>query len=159
MPADVKSISKRRERFIRYAPLFVWIGVIFFLSSGQASMPETSRFIRPLLEFFFPSATPETLTVFHGYIRKFAHLAEYAVVGFFAARAFSTSSTEIVRKHWIVLSLALIFLIAGLDEFNQSLNASRTGSIWDVFLDFAGGLAAVSFYYLIERNWKPRSAA
>lgn len=152
MPGDLKSISKRRERFTRYVPLFVWIGVIFFLSSGQASMSETSRFLRPLLEFFFPSATPETLTVFHGYIRKFAHLAEYAVLGFFAARAFSTSSIELLRKHWLVLSLVLVFLIAGLDEFNQSLDSSRTGSIWDVLLDFVGGAFAISLYYLIRRG-------
>ena len=137
------------ERLIRYAPLLIWIGVIFFLSSGQASMPETSRFIRPLLEFFFPLASPESLVVFHGYIRKFAHLAEYAVVGFFAARAFSTSSIEILRKYWIVLSLVLVVLIAGLDEFNQSLDSSRTSSIWDVLLDVAGGVLAISFYYLL----------
>ncbi|MEJ7848107.1 MAG: VanZ family protein [Pyrinomonadaceae bacterium] len=152
MPADLKSISKWRERFTRYAPLFVWIGVIFFLSSGQASMPETSRFIRPLLEFFFPSASAETLTIFHGYIRKFAHLAEYAVAGFFAARAFSTSSIELLRKHWIVLSLVLTISIAWLDEFNQSLNSSRTSSVWDVLLDVTGGAFAISIYYFISRN-------
>ncbi|MBC7900311.1 MAG: VanZ family protein [Saprospiraceae bacterium] len=153
MPAEVNSKIKRRERLTRYAPLFVWIGVIFFLSSGQASMSETSRFIRPLLEYFFPSALPETLTVFHGYIRKFAHFAEYAVVGLFAARAFSTSSIEFLKKYWFIFSLALVVSIAGLDEFNQSIGSSRTGSPWDVLLDFIGGAAAISFYYLIRRVW------
>ncbi len=151
MPAGVNSISRRRERLTRYAPLFVWIGVIFFLSSGQASMSETSRFVRPILDFFFPSASPETLTVFHGYIRKSAHLAEYAVVGFLAARAFSTSSIVVIRKYWFIFSLALVVSIAGLDEFNQSLGSSRTGSVWDVLLDVIGGFLAISFYYLIER--------
>ncbi len=48
--------SKWRERIIRYAPLILWIGLIMLLSTGQASMSNTSHFIRPVLEFFFPNA-------------------------------------------------------------------------------------------------------
>ena len=47
------SLQKWREAVTVYAPLFLWIGVIFYFSSGQGSMAETSRFIRPLLEFLF----------------------------------------------------------------------------------------------------------
>lgn len=141
-----------RGRLIRYAPLILWIGVIFFLSSGQASMSETSRIIRPILEFLFPGASEEMiLTLLHG-IRKFAHFAEYAVAGVLAARAFSTSSVPILRKFWIVISISLILLIAGLDEFNQSLDSSRTGSIWDALLDCAGGLTAIALYYLFAQT-------
>jgi len=132
--------NKRRGRIIRYAPLVLWIGVILFLSTSQASMSNTSRFIRPLLEFLFPSASEETLIVYHGFIRKLAHLSEYAILAFFAVRSFSSSSVNFLQKYWFIVSLALVFLVASLDEYNQSFNSLRTGSIYDVLLDASGGL-------------------
>lgn len=135
--------SKWRGRFFRYAPLILWIGVIFFMSSGQAAMSETSRFIRPFLEWLFPQSAPETLTIYHGYIRKFAHFFEYAVLAFWSWLAFRYSSIAILRKYWFVWSFIFIALTASMDEYNQSLNAARTGSIYDVLLDISGGLFSI----------------
>ncbi|HSK73249.1 MAG TPA: VanZ family protein [Pyrinomonadaceae bacterium] len=139
-----------RGRFIRYAPLFLWIGVIFFFSTAQASMSNTSRFIRPILVFFFPNAPEETLLVYHFYIRKFAHFAEYAALAFFASRAFFASSQKFLRKYWFLTSLLLVLLIASLDEINQSFIPTRTGSVWDVLLDFSGGATMLIFVYLTK---------
>ncbi len=135
--------SNWRERFYRYAPLILWIGVILFLSSGQASMPQTSRFIRPLLEFLFPNSPEETLILYHGYIRKFAHFAAYAVLAFLAVRAFVGSSIKFLRNQWFIAAFGLVLLVASIDETNQSYVASRTGSIYDVLLDCAGGLTMI----------------
>ncbi len=142
--------SKRRGRISRYAPLFLWIGVIFFLSSKQGAMSETSLYIRPLLLFLFPNAPEETLAIYHGYIRKFAHFAEYAALAFFAFRAFSSSSNKFLQKYRFFVSLILVFSIASLDEFNQSFLTSRTGSFWDVLLDTFGGLTILMILYF----WK-----
>lgn len=128
--------SKRREQLMLYAPLVLWIGVIFFLSSSQGSMTETSRIIRPLLEFFFPTATPETLTFYHGVIRKFAHFAEYAVLGLLAARAFARRTTA----QAFLTAVALAAVVAFTDEFLQSLNPARTGSAYDVAIDLVGAV-------------------
>ena len=147
-----KADNKWRGRFIVYAPLFLWIGVIFFLSSTQGAMQNTSRFIRPLLEWIFPAASPETLTIYHGYIRKFAHFAEYAVLAFFASRAFWHSSLEFLRKNWAVCAMILVLLIASIDEFNQSFNAQRTGAIYDVLLDCFGGICMILFILAIGRR-------
>jgi VanZ family protein len=146
--------SKRRGRVSRYAPLFLWIGVIFFLSSGQGAMSETSLYIRPLLLFLFPNAPEETLAIYHGYIRKFAHFAEYAALAFFAFRAFSSSSNEFLQKYRFFVSLILVFSIASLDEFNQSFLTSRTGSFWDVLLDTFGGLTIlmILYFWTSEKN-------
>jgi len=107
--------NKRRGRIIRYAPLVLWIGVILFLSSSQASMSNTSRFIRPLLEFLFPSASEETLILYHGYIRKLAHLTEYAGLAFWAFRAFSNSNLKNLRRFWFIFAFLLVILIALID--------------------------------------------
>lgn len=144
---------RRRGRFFRYAPLVLWIGVVLFASTGSASMSQTSRFIRPLLEFLFPGAPEETLVSYHAYIRKLAHLTEYAVLAFFASRAFAGSSKNILRKYWFAFAFLLIVLIAAIDETNQSFLVSRTGSLYDVLLDATGGAVMILFLYLIE-SWR-----
>ena len=143
-----------RNLLVRYGPLAAWIAVIFFLSSERGSMSETSLFIRPLLEFLFPHASPETLAYYHGHIRKFAHFAEYFVLGVLAVRAF-----ELPRRQRVSVSVALVAAVASLDEFNQSFEASRTSSIADVILDIVGGtcgaLAASAFKLISIRNKRP----
>ncbi len=142
--------NKRRERIIRYAPLVLWIGLILFLSTAQASISNTSRFIRPILEFLFPSASEETLILYHGYIRKLAHLTEYAGLAFWAFWAFSNSNLKNLRRLWFVFAFLLVLLIALIDETNQSYLTSRTGSIYDVLLDVSGGLIMI----LVLRVWR-----
>ena len=135
--------KNRRERILRYAPLILWIGVILFLSSSQASMSKTSVLIRPLLEFFFPNAAEETLIIYHAFIRKCAHFTEYAILAFWANRAFSGSSLKLLRQRPFIFSFLLVLLVASIDETNQSFLASRTGSFGDVLLDVSGGLAMI----------------
>jgi len=141
-----------RRRFTRYAPFLIWIGVILILGSGQGSMSETSRFIGPLLRFLFPEAAPETLAVYHGYIRKFAHFAEYAVLAFWAELAFRGSASLAVRNWRYVLALFSVAAVAALDEFLQSFNVTRTASPYDVALDIFGGLTAVMVIWMIQNR-------
>lgn len=139
----VNKLNSRRGRIFRYAPLVLWIAIILFASTGNASMSETSRFIRPLLHFLFPNSPEETLVIYHGWIRKFAHFAEYAGLSFWAARAFWSSSIQILQKFWFVFAFLTVLLVASIDEYNQSLSSTRTGSIGDVMLDCAGGATAI----------------
>ena len=139
-----------RGRLIRYAPLFLWIVVILLASTTQGAMSNTSRFIRPLLEFLFPNSTEETLIIYHGYIRKLAHLTEYAILAFWASRAFWNSSIKFLQTYWFIVSLALVFLVASVDEYNQSFNPLRTGSFYDVLLDVSGGLLMI----IVLRVWR-----
>jgi len=140
-----------------YAPLIVWTLVILGLGSSVGSMNETSRFIRPLLEFLFPSATPEWLTFVHGIVRKFAHLFEYAVLGFLAVRAFGTLIRTPVTTALFALGLAAA--VAMLDEFQQSFEPSRTSSPVDVLIDLAGAAAAIVLFALrLSRRGEASSA-
>lgn len=141
---------KWRERLIRYAPLFLWIGLILFLSTRLGAMSNTSRFIRPLLEILFPNSPEEILLTYHNYIRKLAHAIEYAGLAFFAARAFSSSSVNILRRFWFVFSISLVVLMALVDEYNQSFNPARTGSIYDVWLDVAGGFFMLLLFIIFK---------
>ena len=125
-------------RFLsRYLPLVVWLAFIFFASSDNFSAANTSRIIGPLVLWLFPNTSPETLATIHFITRKLAHFTEYAILGFLAARAFRTS------LRWFLISAVLIVVYALLDEYHQSFVPSRTASVFDSFIDMAGGIAAL----------------
>ncbi len=139
-----------RERFFRYAPLFVWLGVIAWLSSDSGSMSETSRFVRPILRFLFPEASEETILTLHGMVRKSAHVFVYSVLAFLAVRAFIGSSVAAIRRYWPLAATGLVFFIATLDELNQSFSGgTRTGTAWDVALDTVCGAIAIGLIHLL----------
>jgi VanZ family protein len=115
-------------------------------------MDETSRFIRPLLEFLFPAASSETLSFVHGLIRKLAHFVEYAVLALLAFRAFRTLTEA--RFQAALFAFFLAAAIALLDEFQQSFNPQRTSSHVDVLIDLAGAAAAIGLMILFNRPRK-----
>ena len=149
-PAPENSRSSLRRRSIRYIPLILWIGLIFFFSSTAASASQTSRIIGPLLHFLFPSASPESLQQYHFFIRKCAHVTEYALLAFWAIRAWKNSSYTFLKSYRFVLAAVLVLAVASLDEYNQSFEPSRTSTPWDVGLDFVGGLAMCVVLKLIQ---------
>ena len=139
-----------RGRVSLYAPLFLWIGLIFFLSSGSGSMSATSKFVRPLLEFLFPTATEDSLQLMHYYIRKAAHFTEYGILALWAIRALRRSSVALIGNHFYIFAGLLVVIVACFDESYQSFNASRTSSIWDVLLDIGGGFFAIFMVSIIS---------
>jgi VanZ family protein len=148
------SSGKTAKRIFRYVPVLIWTGVILYLSGSGGSSLETSRFIRPLIEFLFPSASAETITSIHFAVRKFAHFAVYFVLGITASRAFGGGDR--FRKYWPIYAIAVVIAIASLDEFNQSFEPERTGAAADVLIDLFGGATAVSIYALFARRFRRR---
>jgi VanZ family protein len=127
-------------RFLsRYLPLVVWLAFISLASTDSFNAANTSRIIGPLVLWLFPNTSPETLATIHFVVRKIAHFTEYAILGFLAARAFR------VHQRWFLISLVLIVVYALFDEYHQSFVPSRTASIFDSFIDMAGGLTALIF--------------
>lgn len=144
--------GKPRRRFWRYAPLVAWMCLIFFASTNEFSGAQTSRIIRPLLLWLFPNISEERIGLVHFIVRKAAHFSEYAVFALLAARAFATSSQQILRRGFFYFALALIFLYSLSDEFHQSFVPSRTGTIYDSLIDTAGGLTALVIYTIWRRR-------
>jgi VanZ family protein len=144
-PGDTQA---RRRRIRRYAPLVIWMGFIFFASTGEFSASNTSRIIGPLLRWLFPDISEEQLTLAHSITRKVAHFAEYAILAWLAARAFSTSSRPALSRRWFLISLLLVVVYSLSDEYHQSFVPSRTGTIYDSLIDISGGLAALLLYAL-----------
>jgi len=149
--------NRRRVWLWSYAPLFVWIAVIFFLSSPNGSAANTSLIVGPLLHFFFPDISDARLELVHALVRKSAHFTEYAILALLAIRAFTASTGLLYKLRW-VLPLILVAAVAALDEFNQSFEPSRTSSPWDSVLDFTGGAVAILLCLAVSSLWRSRRA-
>jgi VanZ family protein len=151
--AGVDTRGRMRSRLWRYGPLLLWMAFIFIASTALLSSSNTSRTLM-LLIWLFPDISQETLRFVHLIVRKLAHLTEYAILGLLAARAFTTSSRQGLRRHWFLYSLLLVIVYALSDELHQSFVPSRTGSIYDSLIDIAGGLLALSLLALRRRAKK-----
>jgi VanZ family protein len=151
--------NHRRVWLSSYAPLLIWIVVIFFLSSNFGSSAHTSLIIEPVLKFFYPDISAATLEFAHACVRKAAHFTEYGVLALLGVRAFSRPRRgQLFRFRW-VLPVIIVAVVAMLDEFNQSFEPSRTSSPWDVALDILGGIVMTLVCYAIWRyKFKPRNS-
>ena len=155
--ATQASENQLRQRVFRYAPLVLWVTLIFVLGSNMGSMSETSRIIGPVLKFLFPNAPPETLTQIHGYIRKLAHVTEYGILAILAARAFRDSAVRILSRYAYPAALLLVLIVAATDEFRQSFEPARTSSPYDVLIDILGGIVALTLLQLAKKLRRRRS--
>jgi VanZ family protein len=133
--------------------------LISYASSNEFSAANTSRVIRPLLVWLFPNISEETIGMAHFLTRKAAHLTEYAIMGWLAARAFTGSSRDFLRRRWLLSGLILIVVYALVDEYHQSLVPARTGSVHDSVIDIVGGfIGLIGFAFLSRRATAGRSS-
>ena len=132
------------QRLSRYGPLIIWAALIFIGSSNLLSASNTSLFLARPLHWLFPQASDATLRTLHFILRKAGHFTEYAILALLAARAFKTSSRDLLRARWFWASLFLVAAYSLTDEFHQGFVPSRTASIYDSLIDSLGGLTALA---------------
>ena len=153
MNTTAKPLGRSHHRLSRYGPLVLWAALIFIGSTGLLSSANTNVILRPVLIWLFPHASEATIRLINFIvIRKGAHLTEYAIFALLAARAFRTSSRELLRNHWFLASLFLVIVYSLSDEFHQSFVPSRTPSIYDSMIDTLGGLAALAVI-AVRKRW------
>ena len=145
--------SFRLRRWLwRYGPLIIWAALIFIGSGDLLSGPHTTLILVRPLQWLFPHASEATLATLHFIFRKAGHFTEYAIFAWLAARAFRTSSRELLRRRWFWVSLLLVVFYSLSDEFHQSFVPSRTASIYDSLVDSLGGLTALALVAIRKRN-------
>lgn len=157
--AERPDAGHNQSRLWRYGPLVLWLAGIFFASTDELSGSKTTLVIEPLLRWFFPHISVQSVEAVHLLVRKAGHLTEYAVLALLAARAFSASRHALLRVHWFLASLVLVSCYALSDEYHQSFVPSRTASIYDSLIDVSGGLLALVLVALWKnrRNRKPNA--
>jgi VanZ family protein len=126
------------------------ICVIWTLSSESFSGGATSQFFAPLFRWLFPEMSPREFWSAHYWVRKSAHLTEYAILAMLSFRALRLS-LDVPVLRIVGLTLLLVVSVAGVDEFRQAHIATRTGSLRDVALNFVGGGLGVVLVVLVHR--------
>ena len=124
-----------------WAPLLLWIGTMFFFSTDVFSSSQTSRIIIPILTFFFPGLSPDQLDLWHGVIRKLAHITEYFILALLTYRSVRYDETDPAQAK--LRTMTFIVLAASLDEIHQRFTAFRTPSPVDVGYDCLGAVWAL----------------
>ena len=138
------------KAFLRYwLPIIIWLALIFIGSTDLMSAEHTSRIIGPLLHWLFPTISPLTVLRVQFFMRKLAHVSEYAILAVLLYRAFV--HTALKGRRALSAGLVLLFCAAyaATDEFHQSFVPSRTASLRDVMIDICGAMLAVILYWSI----------
>ena len=130
--------------------LVIAVCITIFIFSGMVAddSAEQSGFIRELLTKIFGVGFTEF------FIRKLAHMSEYAVLGFLSCFAFAYTFKKAKRFYFGIL-FTLLYAIG--DEIHQLFVPGRSGQVRDVFIDMAGALLGVlllGLCYLIYKKIK-----
>ena len=140
--------------FLGWLPALLWLALVLGASSDSFSATQTSRFFEPLLRWLFPHLSPWRVMQIHAFIRKGAHLTEYAILAILVWRALRNSFwlgdpriDGAQKRPWqwrpAFGALAATAFCAVADEFHQSFVPSRTSSARDVALDICGASLAL----------------
>src|ERR1041384_5877476 len=139
---------------VRWLPVLAWMVVIFCASGDRLSFQHTSRIIGPLVRWSFPHATDEAI---HGavvFVRKGAHVGEYAVLALLVWHA-RRKALGLKPQSWRwsneARTIFLVMLYAATDEFHQLFVPSRQASVWDVLLDTSGAVLALLLVWGLGR--------
>jgi VanZ family protein len=123
------------------------MGVIFFGSTNLMSAEHTSRFLFPFLLWLDPHISAAALLKAHLFVRKAAHLTEYAILAGLLFRALRCWQDDFWPRAGIAFLPALDFAL--FDEFHQSFVPSRSSSLGDVGIDCLGALAGIAICRLL----------
>jgi VanZ family protein len=130
---------------------------IFAASTETFSSGHTSRLIGPLLRWLAPGLTEAAVESAVFWIRKAAHVTEYAVLAALLWRALWRPVRGDRRPwSWRVARRALLgsALWAASDEIHQAFTATRGASVRDVVLDTTGAALGL---LLLWRAWSWRA--
>jgi VanZ family protein len=127
------------------------IAVIWVFSGEGFSAARTSGLLTPLLRWLHPDISWRAIVRAHYFVRKAAHITEYAVLAMLAFRALRLS-LAVSTPRLIGLALGLVIAVAAADELRQSFLATRTGSLGDVAINLAGGALGVALIVAFHRR-------
>ena len=132
---DVRNLLKY------WLPALIWLGVIFLASTDLMSAEHTSRFLGPFLRWLKPDVTADAIAKVQLFLRKVAHLTEYAILAALLWRAVYRGTNLKTRMSTVFVTASVVsILIAASDEFHQSFVSSRTASAGDVLIDMIGAI-------------------
>lgn len=115
------------------------------LTIGETSGNISGRLARFLLQYVNAAGFTIAFDTFHFYVRKAAHVSEYALLGFLVVIAIHLHP---LCRPWLNF-VSLWILIPSLDETIQHFVPDRYGCFRDVCIDMSGFTGGAFLSYLI----------
>ena len=123
-------------RIIFTAAVICTIAFIFYNSAQVAEVSsEYSQYFTDLINKLL-SHTPVDIVLSEYQVRKLAHMAEFAALGFFLTFCLRVYTKRLIA--FCAWPLLFGLFIAVCDEFLQRFVPGRSSSIKDIFIDFTG---------------------
>lgn len=144
-------MNKNRQRWIIaiLAVLLVLVVIFIFsnsLKSGVESNGDSSKIVKliePIIEKLFGNGEVDINYA----VRKGAHLAEFALLGFLTFLLVRTI-TRCSGKKLVFAGFFATLAVAVTDEYIQ-LFTGRTSSVSDILIDFSGALIGMTVAFLL----------
>lgn len=157
----------RRARLLALLPAAAWYGVIWRFSAQDANLSGglSARVLYWLLNHLSPAfiASPETIRatavdLLSFFERKAAHMFLYFVLALLLSFAACFFLRRLSARAGAAAALCAV--LAGLDEYHQTLVPGRSGEVRDVLVDLTGAAIALAFLALPHlARWSRRRFA
>ncbi|MBZ9689194.1 VanZ family protein [Clostridium estertheticum] len=141
----------------------IWLCVIFYNGTrqGETSQKTSKEVIKVASTVMnIPAAAIDTPGVkfneVNYYVRKNAHFFQYFIFSIFLCSAAREFKLYKISEIFLVLFFLLLFPV--IDEFIQKFVPGRTSLIFDVIIDFSGGVIAMLIYNICYKFRKKKVA-
>lgn len=147
----------RKNKLCLWVPPVIWMGVIFFFSHqpGEESAQLSGRFMVMVEVIANILDMDPTSADLHLMIRKGAHFAEFAILGFLLFPAVLSVNNKRISSFAITLAAGSLYGV--LDELHQLFIPGRSCQIGDMIIDAGGVLLAAVLSSLLTPLLFPRS--
>lgn len=129
----------------------VWLGLIFYNGTrqGEISQKSSKQFINVVSRFMkVPSEGVDQPGIkfsdVNFYVRKNAHFFQYLVLSILMCS--TVSHFKLCKSSKIFLLPFLLLFFPVIDEFIQKFIPGRTSNIFDVIIDFSGGILGMLIF-------------
>lgn len=135
----------RRKAIIMGILCITWLTVIFYNGTrqGEVSQRSSKEIVRIIR--MFVDVSPITIekasikfSTVNFYVRKNAHFFQYLILSILICAVVKQLKLYKSSKIFLVLFLLLLFPVA--DEFIQKYIPGRSSNIFDIIIDFSGGV-------------------
>lgn len=146
------------RRYFWFVPSLLWMYFIYGFSdqvgevSGGLSLTVTEKLAAIVVRLAGRRVEGiDLVTLMHPFVRKAAHMGEYAILFFLLFLSFAAMMRA---TRAMSVSIFVSFLYACADEYHQTMIAGRSGQWTDVCVDMTGVLAAVMVLLFIYAGWQ-----
>ena len=153
----------KRKTIVKLLLCVIWLGIIFYNGTrpgeiSQRSSKEVIKVVRMFIDI--PSATIDRPNIkfsdVNFYVRKNAHFFQYLIFSILLCAA--VRQFKLYKSSDLFLLLFLLLFFPVIDEFIQKYIPDRTSNIFDIIIDFSGGILGMLIFNISYKMHKKKVA-